>query len=155
MTVLAGRVADRLGKGIRGAPRDALIADWVPPEHRGYAYGVRQTMDNFGAVLGPLAAVLLLHLYEVSSRRLCGGPFYPPRFRQRLRLRCRGGRGRAPRTPAALPVASLGARALQCRILGADGDIAADAPARVSEAFMLLRATRSAWTSPGRRCCWW
>jgi MFS family permease len=63
MTVLAGRVADRLGKGIRGAPRDALIADWVPPEHRGYAYGVRQTMDNFGAVLGPLAAVLLLHLY--------------------------------------------------------------------------------------------
>jgi MFS family permease len=64
MTVLAGRVADRLGKGIRGAPRDALIADWVPPEHRGYAYGVRQTMDNFGAVLGPLVAVLLLHLYD-------------------------------------------------------------------------------------------
>jgi MFS family permease len=64
MTVLLGRFADRMGKGIRGAPRDALIADWVPPEHRGYAYGVRQTMDNFGAVLGPLAAVLLLHLYD-------------------------------------------------------------------------------------------
>jgi MFS family permease len=64
VTVLFGRFVDRLGKGIRGAPRDALIADWVSPEIRGYAYGVRQAMDNCGAVLGPLAAVLLLYLHQ-------------------------------------------------------------------------------------------
>jgi MFS family permease len=62
--VLFGRFVDRLGKGVRGAPRDALIADWVPPEHRGYAYGIRQTMDNFGAVAGPLAAFLLLSAHH-------------------------------------------------------------------------------------------
>lgn len=61
--VFVGRFADRFGKGVRGAPRDALIADWVAPQHRGYAYGVRQAMDNVGAVLGPLAAILLLQLY--------------------------------------------------------------------------------------------
>ena len=61
--VFAGRFADRFGKGVRGAPRDALIADWVAPEHRGYAYGVRQALDNAGAVIGPLAAILLLQLY--------------------------------------------------------------------------------------------
>jgi MFS family permease len=61
--VFAGRFADRFGKGVRGAPRDALVADWVAPEHRGYAYGVRQAMDNMGAVIGPLAAIALLQLY--------------------------------------------------------------------------------------------
>lgn len=63
LAVFFGRFADRLGKGIRGAPRDALVADWVAPEHRGYAYGVRQSLDNMGAVFGPLLAILLLQLY--------------------------------------------------------------------------------------------
>lgn len=61
--VFAGRFADRFGKGVRGAPRDALIADCVPPAHRGYAYGVRQGLDNIGAVVGPLAAIGLLQLF--------------------------------------------------------------------------------------------
>ena len=63
LMVFVGRFADRFGKGVRGAPRDALIADWVAPEHRGYAYGVRQALDNAGAVIGPLAAILLLQIY--------------------------------------------------------------------------------------------
>lgn len=54
--VLAIRVTDRFGKGIRTAPRDALIADSVPPEQRGYAYGVHRASDNLGAVFGPLIA---------------------------------------------------------------------------------------------------
>ena len=54
--VLAIRVSDRFGKGIRTAPRDALIADSVPPEQRGYAYGVHRGSDNLGAVFGPLIA---------------------------------------------------------------------------------------------------
>lgn len=62
MAVLAARLLDRVGKGIRGAPRDALIADLVPPERRGAAYGLRQTLDNWGAMFGPLLAVGLARL---------------------------------------------------------------------------------------------
>jgi MFS family permease len=58
--VFAARFVDRLGKGLRGAPRDALVADLVPAELRGAAYGLRQALDSTGAVLGPLAAVLLM-----------------------------------------------------------------------------------------------
>lgn len=58
--ILTARLADRLGKGIRGAPRDALVADLVAPEQRGAAYGLRQSMDTVGAVLGPLAAIGLM-----------------------------------------------------------------------------------------------
>ena len=58
--VLAARFMDRVGKGIRGAPRDALIADVAPPELRGAAYGLRQALDTAGAVLGPLAAIGLM-----------------------------------------------------------------------------------------------
>ena len=62
--VLFARFTDRVGKGIRGAPRDALIADVSPVEIRGACYGLRQSMDTTGAVLGPLAAVFLLYLYH-------------------------------------------------------------------------------------------
>ena len=55
--IVAARLADRVGKGIRGAPRDALIADIVPPEIRGTAFGLRQTLDTVGAVGGPLLAL--------------------------------------------------------------------------------------------------
>jgi MFS family permease len=55
--VVAARFADRVGKGIRGAPRDALIADITPPEVRGASFGLRQALDTVGAVLGPIAAI--------------------------------------------------------------------------------------------------
>jgi MFS family permease len=58
--VLAIRFADRVGKGIRTSPRDALIADMVPPEKRGKAFGLQRAMDNAGAFVGPLIAALLL-----------------------------------------------------------------------------------------------
>jgi MFS family permease len=58
--VLLARLADRVGKGIRGAPRDALVADLTPEPQRGAAYGLRQALDTVGAVLGPSAALLLL-----------------------------------------------------------------------------------------------
>ncbi len=60
MTVLSARFIDRVGKGIRAAPRDAYIADITPPEMRGAAFGMRQSMDTLGSVLGPLAAILLM-----------------------------------------------------------------------------------------------
>lgn len=58
--VLALRFLDRVGKGIRTAPRDALIASAVPAQHRGLAFGFHRAMDNLGATLGPLAASALL-----------------------------------------------------------------------------------------------
>jgi MFS family permease len=58
----AARFVDRLGKGIRGAPRDALIADLSPPELRGASFGLRQSLDTVGAFLGPLLAMLFMLL---------------------------------------------------------------------------------------------
>ncbi|MEO7761833.1 MAG: MFS transporter [Casimicrobiaceae bacterium] len=58
--VLTARLTDRIGKGIRGAPRDALIADITPREQHGAAYGLRQALDTVGAIVGPLAAIALL-----------------------------------------------------------------------------------------------
>jgi MFS family permease len=65
---LAARLIDRTGKGIRGAPRDALIADIAPPTMRGEAYGLRQSLDSVGAVLGPLLAVGLMLLWVDDFR---------------------------------------------------------------------------------------
>lgn len=64
------RFADRAAKGFRGAPRDALIADSVRPEERGAAFGFRQSMDSAGAIVGPLAAVLLLPLFLGNVRQV-------------------------------------------------------------------------------------
>jgi MFS family permease len=60
--VAAARFLDRIGKGIRGAPRDALVADIAPRELRGAAYGLRQALDSVGAFVGPLAAIALMAL---------------------------------------------------------------------------------------------
>src|SRR5215813_5309969 len=60
--LVAARLVDRIGKGIRGAPRDALIADLTPADLRGASYGLRQSLDTIGAVLGPLAAMALMVL---------------------------------------------------------------------------------------------
>ena len=61
--VMAARMIDRVGKGIRGAPRDALVADLAPPEVRGAAFGLRQSLDTVGAFAGPLIAVGLMLLW--------------------------------------------------------------------------------------------
>lgn len=66
--VLSARLIDRIGKGIRGAPRDALIADITPPEIRGAAFGLRQSLDTVGAFLGPLLAVALMLLWDDDFR---------------------------------------------------------------------------------------
>lgn len=58
--ILGARFIDRIGKGIRGAPRDAMIADETPPELRGAAFGLRQSLDTVGGFLAPIAAVGLM-----------------------------------------------------------------------------------------------
>lgn len=66
--VLTARFLDRIGKGVRGAPRDALVADITPPEIRGAAFGLRQSLDTVGAFLGPLLAVGLMLLWANDFR---------------------------------------------------------------------------------------
>lgn len=66
--VLGARFIDRVGKGIRGAPRDALIADLAPAGMRGAAFGLRQSLDTVGAFLGPLLAVGLMLLWSNDFR---------------------------------------------------------------------------------------
>ncbi|RQS14455.1 MFS transporter [Burkholderia sp. Bp8998] len=66
--VVAARLLDRVGKGIRGAPRDALVADIAPPEIRGACFGLRQSMDTVGAFLGPMLAIGLMLWFEDRIR---------------------------------------------------------------------------------------
>ncbi len=66
--IVAARLIDRVGKGLRGAPRDALVADLAPPEIRGAAFGLRQALDTVGAFLGPLLAMGLMLLWADDFR---------------------------------------------------------------------------------------
>lgn len=66
--IVCARLADRVGKGIRGAPRDALVADITPPTLRGAAFGLRQSLDTVGAFLGPLLAVVFMLLWHDDFR---------------------------------------------------------------------------------------
>lgn len=66
--VVTARLTDRIGKGIRGAPRDALVADVTPPGIRGAAFGLRQSLDTVGAFLGPLIAAGLMLLWANDFR---------------------------------------------------------------------------------------
>jgi MFS family permease len=66
--VLTARLLDRIGKGVRGAPRDALVADLTPPHLRGAAFGLRQSLDTVGAFLGPLLAAGLMLLWSNDFR---------------------------------------------------------------------------------------
>jgi MFS family permease len=139
--VLFARFADRIGKGIRGAPRDALIADVTPPEVRGTAYGLRQALDTVGAVLGPLAAVGLMFLLADDIRRVLWVAVVPALaavavlvlfVKEPARERAPG-KAAAPLSRAAF--GALGARYWAIVALGAVLTLA-----RFSEAFLLLRA---------------
>jgi MFS family permease len=66
--VLAARVSDRIGKGVRDAPRDALIGDLVPEGQRGAAYGLRQSLDTIGGFAGPLLAIGLMEILNDNFR---------------------------------------------------------------------------------------
>lgn len=66
--VMAARFVDRIGKGVRVAPRDALLVDLAPPAKRGVAFGLRKALDSLGATLGPLFAVLLMGVFDDDIR---------------------------------------------------------------------------------------
>ena len=138
--VAGARFMDRIGKGIRGAPRDALIADVVAPELRGAAYGLRQALDSVGAVLGPLAAVALMALAAESLRAVLWAAAVPAlgallvlAFAVREPDGVRAATAKSPLSKAML--GRLGARYWLVVGLGAVLTLA-----RFSEAFLVLRA---------------
>src|SRR5438105_2428520 len=71
------RVLDRVGKGVRGAPRDAMLAGWATPTTRGKIYGFHRAMDHAGAVVGPALASLVLWFYPDHYRTLFGLTIVP------------------------------------------------------------------------------
>ncbi len=138
--VAAARFMDRVGKGIRGAPRDALIADVTPREAQGTAYGLRQALDSVGAVLGPLAAVALMALFAESLRAVLWAAVLPAlaavlviAFAVREPEGARAANASSPLSKAMLGL--LGARYWLVVGLGAVLTLA-----RFSEAFLVLRA---------------
>jgi MFS family permease len=139
--VFGARFLDRIGKGVRGAPRDALVAEITPPEQRGAAYGLRQSLDSVGAFLGPLLAVLLMALLANDIRAVLWVAVVPAFLavlvlalgvREPDRAAARGA-ARSPVTPA--HVRRLPLRYWLVVLLAAVSTLA-----RFSEAFLLLRA---------------
>jgi MFS family permease len=139
--VLAARLLDRLGKGIRGAPRDALIADITPPAVRGAAYGLRQSMDTLGAVLGPALAIGLMLLLAGEVRSVLWFAVLPAAIAVVILVVAvrepAGVERRAPRWP--LSRAALGALdGGYWRVVALGALLAL---ARGTEAFLVLRAS--------------
>ncbi len=137
----AARFVDRIGKGIRGAPRDALIADIAPPEVRGASFGLRQSLDTVGAFLGPLLAILLM-LVTADNFTFVFWVAVIPAFLSFLLIVFMV---QEPERPAALrSVASPLSRAellrMSARYWWIVGLAAVFTLARFSEAFLLLRS---------------
>jgi MFS family permease len=138
--VFAARLLDRTGKGIRGAPRDALVADLAPPRVRGAAYGLRQSLDTVGAFTGPLLAAGLMLLWADDIRAVFSVAIIPGVLAVVLLY---FGVQEPPHRPRARSVLSI-----HWRGLGLLGNAywwvvmtgAVFALARFSEAFLILRA---------------
>src|SRR4029079_12294557 len=105
------RVVDRVGKGVRGAPRDALLATWATDKTRGKVYGFHRGMDHLGAVVGPLAATAFLFFYPERYRTLFALTIIPGAIAVALIFLVREGDSTAPVHPASHDPASEGAKA--------------------------------------------
>src|SRR3989442_284060 len=139
--VLVARFVDRIGKGIRGAPRDALVGDLAPPHLRGACFGLRQSLDTIGAFAGPLLAVLLMALTLNDFRLVFWIAVIPAFVSLGLMLfaveePAGAGRPGEARSPIrAADIRALGAPYWWIVILGTLLTLA-----RFSEAFLVLRA---------------
>jgi MFS family permease len=139
--VFAARFMDRIGKGIRGSPRDALVADVTPPEMRGRAYGLRQALDTAGAFLGPLLAIALMALFADDMRKVFWAALAPAAIAVLLAVYGVGDRAAAAQDRVARPPLRL----IDLRQLpGSFWSVVAIGVlftlARFSEAFLVLKA---------------
>jgi MFS family permease len=139
--VLGARFIDRVGKGLRGAPRDALVADVTPLAIRGRAYGLRQALDTAGSLLGPLAALWLMALFASDFKAVFWVAAVPGWIAVLLVIFGVEGRDRATH-PAKdrVPVRLSDLRALDRSFWGVVGIGVIFTMARFSEAFLILKA---------------
>ncbi len=139
--VFTARCVDRVGKGIRGAPRDALVADLSPPHLRGAAYGLRQGLDSIGALLGPLLAVVLMIGFANDIRRVMWVAVVPAFLAVAVLLvYVREPERRAADGPTQPPLSLADAGRLPLRYWLVVSLGAVFTLARFSEAFLVLRA---------------
>ena len=139
-SVLAARFIDRVGKGIRGAPRDALVAELAPAEARGAAFGLRQALDTVGAFVGPLLAVALMLLWANDFRAVFWVAVVPGVLAVALLLFGVREPARAPGRPAVNPIRRANLRRLPRAYWWVVAIGAVFTLARFSEAFLVLRA---------------
>lgn len=99
--VLAGRVVDRLGKGLRGVPRDALLVDGIEPGYRGRVFGFHRTLDTLGAVLGPLIGLAGYQLLDHQIQPLLFVAIVPAVLSVLLLILVKEKRRTGPRPPRA------------------------------------------------------
>lgn len=141
--VLTARLLDRIGKGIRGAPRDALIADIAPPEVRGAAFGLRQSLDTVGAFLGPLLAVGLMLLWANDFRKVFWVSVIPAALAVALLVFGVHEPARHEGAPRTNPIRRENLRRLPARYWWVVAIGAVFTLARFSEAFLVLRAQQT------------
>ena len=138
--IITARLLDRVGKGIRGAPRDALVADIAPPEVRGAAFGLRQSLDTVGAFTGPLLAVGLMLLWANDFRAVFWVAVIPAMLCVVLLLVGVKEPERHRDTPKTNPITRANLRRLGAAYWWVVGIGAVFTLARFSEAFLVLRA---------------
>ncbi|WP_353226681.1 MFS transporter [Novosphingobium sp.] len=142
LAIFGARMADRIGKGIRGAPRDALVADITPPAVRGAAFGLRQSLDTIGAFAGPLIAIALMFALAGDIRGVFAWAIVPAVIAVFLLIFGVEEPSRPTGTaPVPLPirwseVRTIGAPYWRVVVLGVVFTMA-----RFSEAFLVLRAS--------------
>lgn len=148
--IVTARLADRVGKGIRGAPRDALVADIAPPELRGTAFGLRQSLDTVGAFVGPLLAVGLMLLWTNDFQAVFWVATVPAFLCVALLV---FGVREPERSPGAVrvnPISRVNLKRLNRSYWWVVGIGAVFTLARFSEAFLVLRVQQGglalAWT---------
>ncbi len=157
--VVGARLIDRVGKGVRGAPRDALVADIAPPTLRGAAFGLRQSLDTVGAFAGPLLAVALMLLWHNDFRAvfwvavlpavlsvlvLWWGVQEPPRAADNTRpAKVLGTAAPLPLPPRSNPLSRAALRRLPAAFWAVVALGGLVTLARFSEAFLVLRAQQA------------
>jgi len=141
--VVTARFLDRVGKGIRGAPRDAMVADLTPAHLRGAAFGLRQSLDSVGAFLGPLLAVGLMLLWANDIQAVFWVASIPAFLSVALLFFALKEPESAKATKRENPISRAKLRELAPAYWWVVGVGAAFSLARFSEAFLVLRAQQS------------
>ncbi|MEJ2018266.1 MAG: MFS transporter [Maritimibacter sp.] len=144
--IVAARFVDRVGKGIRGAPRDALVADLTPEASRGAAYGLRQTLDTVGAFTGPLIAIALMWLTHDNIPLVFWAAVLPALIAVVVLFTKVKEPPHDGRKPDRLPLSRAGMAALGPRFWAVTGVAALFSIAKFSEAFLVLKADHAGLT---------